>query len=748
MKKKSNIIILLFLVPLFACAQITKVTEEQKQQALKCATDFCTYLSQWANGNRTLDSKIYNLCSGSDCSAYDDVTTKSETTLRNYLMGIQKKYPGKLNLQLSQPTLANAQISYEPEISISERIGSVFGNYDPASTTNVIDLNNEQNKNAYIAFKVEHSIPSLSVSNSRLLIYDVNSKKITAYVTGQGTFVSYIEGLNNMVEKKYDVALQKFHTAMENSRASLKYQSSLLAMICSVYLGDLSRLSLYAKNLNDPVFEKFALVSDYIQNDRSNEAYEQLQEFLKMVESDSKYEGFISFACAELAFLASSPQEQCKYRNLEKSVMYFRKAVETGNVLAGYALYAAYSNPINADMSKYISYEDVFDILAWSAECGHTGSMILVGMLYEESNMLNEAIEFFEAGANNGDPISMAWLGKTYIKKGDSTKGKEWLRKSLEGNVLDQQLQAYSSYVNDSFWPRNRSDIQALLSGNAQAVAPVSPSSSATVSQPTTANTNAATTNTAPPTSVSNSTNTNTTSTYTPNTNSSSHSTYTPPSNYSYTPSYSSYRYHRPFNEKKDNYFGGFSVGYIQKQWVETDEDEGETYKYGLFDDDKFYNGIQVGFRIDPQFGYGFGINTGVFYEYCWGTSDDQYDEYGTYTLQYDEHGIYIPLHLKYNMNFSKWFQLAFYGGIGFNYVVDGKLSLIEYGETVDSENVFEEEEDWTRTNFMLEYGAALRIGAFQLDFSISKGLNNWSDTDGIKSLQNRPFTISATYCF
>ena len=104
---KNKFLLLLALLPMMAQAQITKVTEEQKQQALQHVTEFCNLLTQWGNGQRTLDTKIYALCSGNDCSAYDDVSTNKETTLRNYLLGIQKKYPKSLSIHLSQPSISN-----------------------------------------------------------------------------------------------------------------------------------------------------------------------------------------------------------------------------------------------------------------------------------------------------------------------------------------------------------------------------------------------------------------------------------------------------------------------------------------------------------------------------------------------------------------------------------------------------------------------------------------------------------------
>ena len=87
-------LLLLVLLPTFAYSQ-SYLTDGEQEKRIAHVSKFCSLLSRWSNGERTLDTQIYNLCSGSNCTAYDEVTTKKETTLRNYLLGIQKNYPQK-----------------------------------------------------------------------------------------------------------------------------------------------------------------------------------------------------------------------------------------------------------------------------------------------------------------------------------------------------------------------------------------------------------------------------------------------------------------------------------------------------------------------------------------------------------------------------------------------------------------------------------------------------------------------------
>lgn len=211
--------------------------------------------------------------------------------------------------------------------------------------------------------------------------------------------------------------------------------------------------------------------------------------------------------------------------------------------------------------------------------------------------------------------------------------------------------------------------------------------------------------------------------------------------------SYNSYRYrsHHQFNEKKDDYMWGLSAGYFRKQWVL--KANGVKTKEGMFGDDEYMNGVQFGLRFDPQFGYGIGINTGLFYEHCWADSDDDYDEYGSYHLTYREHGIYAPVHLKYTMNFSEWFQLSFFGGAGFNYVISGKLRAVDGNDESDAQDFFDDD-DMKRFNIMLEYGASIRVKCVQIDFTMSQGITKWIDNEDLVMRQGRPFSVSASVAF
>lgn len=210
---------------------------------------------------------------------------------------------------------------------------------------------------------------------------------------------------------------------------------------------------------------------------------------------------------------------------------------------------------------------------------------------------------------------------------------------------------------------------------------------------------------------------------------------------------YQNAKYYKSFNHKVDNYIGGISAGYIKKQW-EYSMDGKMRETMGVFGDDKYLQGIQAGIRIDPQFGAGFGINTGLFYEYCWADGKKYQNRKRGSEFSYKEHGLYLPLHLKFTMNFSKYFQMSVYGGAGINYVMSGKLN-VDDGRYSYEKNVFQEENSgWTRVNTMVEYGASLRIKAVQFDLTLSRGLTDWPEKNGCEVKQSRPLSLSTTICF
>jgi hypothetical protein len=213
-----------------------------------------------------------------------------------------------------------------------------------------------------------------------------------------------------------------------------------------------------------------------------------------------------------------------------------------------------------------------------------------------------------------------------------------------------------------------------------------------------------------------------------------------------------------PFNAPKgDPRIFGISAGYVQKQWKWTEN--GKTHKIGAFDkENSFVNGIQAGIRIEPLFKRGFGLSTGLFYEYYFSKSDNYTDTYSdspeeyNYHLNFSEHSLYLPLHLEYRLNFSENFQLFFEAGPSIDYALSGNLTATEAGEKepyFSETNIYRNADigfPQKRFNASLDFGAGIRLNGLQLNLGMSRGLLDISSNPDINIKQNKNLTASLSW--
>lgn len=144
------------------------------------------------------------------------------------------------------------------------------------------------------------------------------------------------------------------------------------------------------------------------------------------------------------------------------------------------------------------------------------------------------------------------------------------------------------------------------------------------------------------------------------------------------------------FNCPKTHDTWGLTLGYRQ-----------QTFDY-------YYNMdvIQFGLKSEPLFKYGFGINTGInFLGYTENISDFEFFDNG-----FNAYAVNIPLHLEYRLNFSKWFNIFVYGGVGLNALTNPNFDVYSLPVTY-------------------EYGGGLRINHIQFNAGKSLYLGNLSDS-------------------
>ena len=708
---KRLIILLLSCIPIVSTAQA--LSEAQKQEALQCATKFCDLLERFCNGERTLNPQINALCSGADCSAYDDIKENKEVTLRNYLIAIQHEYTDKLATSISAPDLSKSKSYIEPVVSVDTEWGTLGnGNGGELSTAEIAVLSVDKVSNVYIVFDVIQTYPSLGKSISKKIVYDSKNKKITAFITNTGTLISYLNGLIAFSNKQYDAAISYFDSAAQSNRSSLRKRSYELAKTCAAYMGDWERSLYYAEKVGDPLYINVFKLQIYTQNESWDKAYQSALQLESLLSKRTDLNNIQkSGLYIMLANVYANPVFQ--HQDLHKALSYLEAAHSLGDAKSGYLIFVLYT--VLGD--GFVTPEKAFEYLQKSAAAGYPPAFYDMGRLAEYGHEDKEAaLAWYEKSAKSGNHLAMASAGKLLIEKGETSEGVEWLKKSLQGKALEAELKDRESSTGLAPWPKTRADVESLL--NEQ--------------EGTTSHQDQIPADN-PPTYHNHSTQTSPTATVSGSTSS------THPGNHPYRPR------HR-FNEEQVKTIAGFSVGYVQKQWIYDWGNKKE--KLDVFGEDKYTNGIQAGIRIDPQFGYGLGMNTGLYYEFYFDKSEDMNEDGIEYHYRSEEHSLYLPVHLKYALNFSKWFQLALYGGIGLDYGVSGKIYLRSDDETGDTRSLYDNELDIKRFNASLEYGAAVKINRIQLNFTTSKGFVNMSGSEEYQVKQNKMRNIALSVCF
>lgn len=105
----------------------------------------------------------------------------------------------------------------------------------------------------------------------------------------------------------------------------------------------------------------------------------------------------------------------------------------------------------------------------------------------------------------------------------------------------------------------------------------------------------------------------------------------------------------------------GITVGYIQSS------------EESIF-------GLQAGLKIEPLFNYGFGLNTGINFEYY--QTNNHQDIYGE--VDYNFYALNIPLHAEYRIHFSRNLSVFGYGGVGASLISDSSLEEFQVPITFD----------------------------------------------------------------
>jgi hypothetical protein len=187
----------------------------------------------------------------------------------------------------------------------------------------------------------------------------------------------------------------------------------------------------------------------------------------------------------------------------------------------------------------------------------------------------------------------------------------------------------------------------------------------------------------------------------------------------------------------------GFSIGYVQKQWVSTGNGEKFEENAAWGDEGGRLHGFQTGLHFQPCFSWGLGLYTGLFYEcYISMRNTDDLDEGSTvYADFFQEHSIYIPLHLYYRLPFAEKVALSVHGGLGFDCGIYSEFSFTQYDNIEPITNYYDEEGYPKRINFSSEIAVGLRIKGIQINAFYSKGITDhkfYISSGNYKTVQNK----------
>lgn len=717
---------------LFALTAHAQVTESQKQEALDAASKFCSLLSQFSNGRTQYirnDQQIFALCSNKNISAFDDIQQNKEILLSSYLSLITKTYKNNIQFNFSQPVyydefkIPNLGASVSQVINSNE-VGIATGGHEWSINVNGY-------KDAYIIINVVQSIPKLGKTTQRKIIYSTNSRKIISFSNNQSPYLLLQKGFVELSNKNYKQSVQLFKQAMSYPRFADKQSCYAGIAWAECQLGNLDAVLECYENMEFPQKRGAIALIKAIKAGQGNEInYEEVFKNCKIAADEG-----IECSYYMLGLLYGSGVDGVCNRDEELAKFYYKKAANSKTDVIARTIGSYYLCCAADDGEITLSEEEY---LAYAAVCvkeGYTRIYMHLYQYYKDLKKYDQCYNWVSFAGKLGDRNGMALAGFYAIfGKKNKKEGIEWLKKSIEGKPLETSKKELEDmegigYTEFSSTEEVKELIQLAETGREKYFTPkydytlreLLNNANSPVDGYQTYNQN------------NNTSNANVV--FTQSTNNESN-------NYQYS-------YKKTFNSPFGSSVIGISVGYVQKQWT-FEEKNGNSEKGGFWNDTNFISGLQAGIKVEPLFNYGLGINTGLYYEYYYSKSDpmNYSDGYGQYTGTLQEHALYLPLHLEYRLNFSKYFQLFFYGGIGLDYGLASSIKYVDcdndyYSETVNK--IYESDEcpDWKRFNYSLEYGGGLRISRIQLNVTMSKGLKNMSSTDDYKVYQGKNLMLS-----
>ena len=186
----------------------------------------------------------------------------------------------------------------------------------------------------------------------------------------------------------------------------------------------------------------------------------------------------------------------------------------------------------------------------------------------------------------------------------------------------------------------------------------------------------------------------------------------------------------------------GFEFGYVQKSWKYSDD--GTSVKTGFWGQgEKAVHGLQTGIGIDPHIWWLLYAHTGVYYEYYYSKSKDEYLEgYDVYG-KFEEHSLYVPAQIELKIPVSDKIYIFLNGGFGFDFGLAASVKSCLSGESepYHTEKWIYGNEDMEymrRFNLSGEFGGGLSLWQWKIGCTAHRGLLNRSLVEGYNVKQNK----------
>lgn len=182
-------------------------------------------------------------------------------------------------------------------------------------------------------------------------------------------------------------------------------------------------------------------------------------------------------------------------------------------------------------------------------------------------------------------------------------------------------------------------------------------------------------------------------------------------------------RAHNPFNTYYHRRAWGINFAYINKSYKF--KVDGKSQGYDTWGQEKSMNGVQAGITYQPYFGYGQGLNTGLYWQGFFGSVEFDDGEKG----DYQEHNIYLPLQYQFRLPLGEEFSIALNAGAAVTFGISNTLKIDT--ESYDIGFGVNDEYDVYMPNavqFSLPFGIAIQYKAIQFEAKYSIGLTDNKD--------------------